>query len=87
MKQYLIISSVYLAVFYLIYILLISKDTRYRRNRIYLLASIIISLLLPFVKITVGSGGIFSLFNENLGYIVNIPHFLPELSLPFIIKF
>ena len=73
MKQYLIISSVYLAVFYLIYILLISKDTRYRRNRIYLLASIIISLLLPFVKITVGSGGIFSLFNENLGYIVNIP--------------
>ncbi len=73
MKQYLITSSVYLAVFYLIYILLISKDTRYRRNRIYLLASIIISLLLPFVKITAGSGGIFSLFNENLGNIVNIP--------------
>jgi len=73
MRQYLITSSVYLAVFYLIYILLISKDTRYRRNRIYLLASIIISLLLPFVKITAGSGGIFSLFNESLGNIVNIP--------------
>lgn len=73
MKQYLLISSIYLAVFYLIYILLISKDTRYRRNRLYLLASIILSLLLPFVKISAVTGGMLSSLNENLGKINIIP--------------
>ncbi len=73
MIQYLIISSVYLATFYLIYMLLISKDTRYRRNRIYLLSSFIISLFLPLVSITSAPGGLLSSFNQNLSGIVNIP--------------
>ncbi|MDT8402003.1 MAG: TonB family protein [Bacteroidales bacterium] len=73
MKQYLIISSVYLAVFYVIYILLLSKDTRYRRNRIYLLAGIIISLLLPLVRITASPGGLIASFNAGLASVIHIP--------------
>jgi len=73
MIQYLIKSSVYLAVFYIIYVLLISKDTHYRRNRIYLLSSIIISLLLPLVTINSVPGGLFSSLNQNMSSIVNIP--------------
>ncbi|MEA1887968.1 MAG: M56 family metallopeptidase [Bacteroidota bacterium] len=72
MKQYLLISSVYLAVFYLLYILLISKDTRYRRNRLYLLGSVILSLLLPYVKISTVSGGLLASINESMNTI-NIP--------------
>ncbi|MBN1388692.1 MAG: TonB family protein [Bacteroidales bacterium] len=73
MIQYLIISSVYLAVFYLIYILLINKDTRYRRNRLYLLGSIFFSLILPFTKINTGSGGLVASISESFDNIVNIP--------------
>ena len=64
MKQYLIISSVYLAVFYIMYILLLNNDTLYRRNRLYLLSGILISLVLPLVRIDIA--GFFSTFNENI---------------------
>ncbi|MBS0010847.1 MAG: TonB family protein [Bacteroidales bacterium] len=73
MIQYFITTSVYLALFYLIYVLLISKDTFYRRNRLFLLSGIIISLLLPLVRISTGAGSIFSSFSNSLGAIFNIP--------------
>jgi len=96
MKEYLLISSVYLAVFYLVYVLLIGRDTRYRRNRIYLLASLLISLLLPLVRIHASPGGMISALNENIKGIINIPqvniYAMDEsstraswLSLPFLI--
>lgn len=73
MKQYIILSSVYLAVFYLMYILLFSKDTRYMRNRLYLLGSVIISLLFPFIKISAGSVGLLASINDSMNAIINIP--------------
>ncbi|HDZ41033.1 MAG TPA: TonB family protein [Bacteroidetes bacterium] len=96
MKQYLIISSAYLSVFYVVYILLLSKDTRYLRNRIYLLASIIISLFLPLARITASPGGLIASFNEGLVSIIQIPQVNVyaddqgvkqtfNLSLPFLI--
>ncbi|MFO7851481.1 MAG: TonB family protein [Bacteroidota bacterium] len=98
MKQYLLISSVYLAVFYLFYILLISKDTRYRRNRLYLLGSVLVSLLMPLVKISGDSGGLLTTINESMNTIISIPQvnvyaYNPGiehsnmLPLPFIIYF
>jgi len=64
MKQYLIISSVYLAVFYIIYILLLNNDTFYRRNRLYLVSGILISFVLPLVRIDIA--GFFSSFSESI---------------------
>ena len=44
-------SAICLSAFYLIYILTLSKDTLYSRNRIYLLISSMLSLVLPFIVI------------------------------------
>ena len=51
---YIIKASVYLAAFYAVYALLLSKDTMYGRNRFYVLLSIIFSLVLPFITIDTG---------------------------------
>lgn len=73
MKQYFIIASAYIALFYIIYIMLIRRDTWYRRNRIYLLTTLFISLLLPFVSITAVAGSLISSFNRDLIRIITIP--------------
>ncbi len=72
MKQYLLISSVYMALFYIMYLLLISNDTRYRRNRLYLLSGIILSLILPLVKINISDGGMLSAINAGLANVIPI---------------
>jgi TonB family protein len=51
---YIIKASVYLAAFYAVYALLLSKDTMYGRNRFYVLLSIIFSLVLPIITIDTG---------------------------------
>ena len=48
---YVIKSAVYFSAFYLIYILLLSRDTMYIRNRAYLLFSALLSLVLPYITI------------------------------------
>jgi TonB family protein len=48
---YIIKSSFCLAMFYLVYRTLLSKDTLYGRNRAFILFSMIMSLALPFVTI------------------------------------
>ena len=40
-----------MAIFYTVYYLFLSRDTAYLRNRIYLVASVLISWLLPFLKL------------------------------------
>lgn len=72
MIEYILISSIYLAVFYLFYHLLIRNDTNYRRNRIYLLTCILVSLILPVVKIQIGSNSIFASINNNIARIAII---------------
>lgn len=44
-------SGVFMALFYLVYYLFLSRDTSYMRNRIYLVGSMLASWLLPFVFI------------------------------------
>ncbi len=73
MKQYFIIASAYIALFYITYVLLIRRDTQYRRNRIYLLTTLFISLSLPFVSVTAVPGSLISSFNRDLLGIINIP--------------
>jgi len=43
--------SVYLAGFYLVYRMLLSSDTLYRRNRSFILLSVISSFILPFITL------------------------------------
>jgi hypothetical protein len=49
---YILKSSVCLAIFYLFYRLLLSKETFHRFNRIALLALLLLSLLLPLIQLT-----------------------------------
>ena len=53
--NYLIASTSYMLLFYLFYATLLSRDTTYRRNRIYLLSTLLLSLLLPLITIRVNS--------------------------------
>ncbi|WP_321295572.1 M23/M56 family metallopeptidase [Marinifilum fragile] len=50
--QYLIESSVGMAAFYLLYKVFLARDTFVMRNRIYLLFSVLISLLIPIFSFT-----------------------------------
>ena len=47
-------ASVYLAAFYAVYALLLSKDTMYGRNRLYVLLSLAFSLVFPLVTVNTG---------------------------------
>jgi TonB family protein len=60
-------TAFYLAAFYIVYSLLLSKDTLYKRNRVYILVSVLVALGLPFVTI-------------NTSNPVNIPFFGKTLS-------
>jgi TonB family protein len=44
-------AGLFMAIFYTVYYLFLSRDTAYLRNRIYLLTSVLISWLLPFLKL------------------------------------
>jgi len=48
---YMLKVAVFITAFYLLYILLLSRDTMYSRNRFYILLSLMASLILPFVII------------------------------------
>lgn len=50
--NYLLLASLYLVTFYLIYAGLLSKDTHFTRNRIYIIVSVSLSLILPLLKIS-----------------------------------
>lgn len=45
---YMVKASVYLIAFYLVYSILLSRDTTYVRNRAFIIISLILSLLLPY---------------------------------------
>jgi len=48
---YMVKSAVYLAGFYLVYRLLLSRDTMYGRNRTFILLSVISALILPLITV------------------------------------
>jgi len=59
---YMVKVSVYLAAFYAIYSVLLSRDTMYRRNRLFILFSVVSSMLLPFITVPAGGSGKFPVF-------------------------
>lgn len=56
--DYIIIASVYMALSSIFYSMMLGRDTHYTRNRVFILASILLSLLIPFVRFNLpyGSG-------------------------------
>ena len=61
--------SLYLAAFYAVYALFLSKDTLYGRNRLFILLSVICSLLLPFITLRTGGSINFPVFSKVLSEI------------------
>lgn len=51
--HYLIEANIYLGVFYLCYYVLLSRDTHYMLNRVYLIASCVISFVLPVTQVSI----------------------------------
>jgi TonB family protein len=49
---YMVKIAFYLAAFYLVYSLFLKSDTTYVRNRAYILLSVFVSILLPFISFT-----------------------------------
>ncbi len=72
MIRYLVTTSVYLSVFYILYFLLIRNDTRYRRNRFYLLCSMFVSLLLPLINVETGSAGVLSSITGKIDTVIGL---------------
>ena len=60
-------ASIYLGAFYVVYSLLLTRDTLYSRNRIFILFSVLAALVLPFITIYTSKS-------------VNIPFFGKTLS-------
>lgn len=50
--HYLLEANIYLAVFYVLYFVLFTRDTHYRLARIYLLTTCVLSYLIPLVQIS-----------------------------------
>jgi TonB family protein len=48
---YMIKAALYLAAFYLVYVLLLSRDTSYERNRIFIVLSVLLSMILPLITL------------------------------------
>ena len=48
---YMIKSGLFLAAFYLVYVMLLSRDTSYGRNRIFILITVIASMVLPLITL------------------------------------
>ncbi|RYZ94000.1 MAG: hypothetical protein EOP47_28710, partial [Sphingobacteriaceae bacterium] len=48
--QYLILANLYLVLFYGFYVLLLSKETFFQLNRVYLVVSAVLSFLIPAIQ-------------------------------------
>jgi len=70
-QNYILEVIAFMAVLYLFYLLFLSRDTFYSRNRAYLIASILTSLILPALSFNIG-GGLLAGFQSELSQIVPI---------------
>jgi len=60
-------SAIMLAVFYLLYNLTLKKETFFKLNRLYLISSLIFSIIIPFLNFD-----LFSIFNSDVNLVGNI---------------
>jgi len=67
---YIIKAAFYIAAFYLVYSLFLSRDTQYARNRTFILVSVAASLVLPSITIQTGNPVNFPLFGRTLNEVL-----------------
>jgi TonB family protein len=67
---YLAKTAFYMAAFYLVYYVMLSKDTLYRRNRVFILLSILSAIILPFITIQISKPITFPVFGKALSEII-----------------
>ena len=63
---YMIKAAVYLAGFYIIYYIFLSRDTLYSRNRVVLLFTVILSFILPLITVNIRWSGNILYFGKML---------------------
>jgi TonB family protein len=63
-------AAFYLAAFYMVYSILLSKDTLYRRNRTFILISVFAALGLPFITIHTSNPVNIPLFGKTLSEVI-----------------
>jgi TonB family protein len=62
-------TAIYLAGFYIVYSLFLSRDTMYGRNRAFILLSVMISFIMPLFTINIGEQGNLYYFGKRLSEI------------------
>ncbi|MEZ5012567.1 MAG: hypothetical protein R2744_13745, partial [Bacteroidales bacterium] len=70
--DYIIVASLYMAVSSIYYMVMLGRDTQYARNRIFILASLAMSMLLPFLRINLPDGSTLSEIGNGLTRIVYV---------------
>jgi TonB family protein len=63
-------AAFYLGAFYLVYSILLSKDTMYGRNRAFILVSVLAALMLPLITIHTGKPVNIPLFGKTLSEVL-----------------
>jgi TonB family protein len=63
---YIVKTAVYLAGFYFVYFVFLSRDTSYVRNRTFILLSVILSFILPLISIKINQDGTIAYFGKTL---------------------
>ena len=79
---YILKSSVCLAVFYLFYRLLLSRETFHRFNRVSLLGVIILSVVIPFIRIVTEEPVVIQRPLQNLEYLLQMAEMQTDVLVP-----
>ena len=79
---YILKSSVCLAVFYLFYRLLLSRETFHRFNRVSLLGVIILSVVIPFIRIVTEEPVVIQRPLQNLEYLLQMAEMQADVQVP-----
>ncbi len=61
-----------MAVFYITYILLLSNDTHYTRNRVYLIISLTLSLVLPLIRLNIAPSSGLATFQGDIAALIDL---------------
>lgn len=69
---YIVTVSVYMTVFYLFYLVSLSKDTMYARNRFYLITSLLLAVTLPLISFNLPSGSGLGELNHSITGLIRI---------------
>jgi TonB family protein len=67
---YMVKTAVYLAGFYLIYFIFLSRDTKYLRNRAFILLSVLSAFLLPLISVNVKESSGIYYFGKSLSEVL-----------------